>query len=198
MEGMFRGNKPVLILPGILMVLMLVGGYQFLQGSESITNEELQNVVDYQVEIKEMDNGLHINARWDWTKMPVEGLYGEDYIGLYVIDQDLEEARSDIKIEEAVLQLLYSDRVIEESAGVPVQNGVIFAFSNKLVEHESYGNLGQVKVKMIGDELSSEDVRIQLLHTWTDHTSLEKDDATLAVPSFPGAANVPYWIKTFE
>ncbi|ARK29402.1 hypothetical protein BkAM31D_05795 [Halalkalibacter krulwichiae] len=195
---MFRGNKPVLILPGILMLIMFVGGYQFLNGSDPITNEELQNVMSTDVDVAETVEGLQIKASWDWTVMPVEGLYGEDYIGIYVVDPATEAVRTDIEIEDAHLELHYSDTVIENDEGVIVDNGVIFAFSNKLVEHESFGNLGQVSAKIKGDHLSVSDIRIHLLHTWTEHAPLEKVDATFQDPNFTGAANVPHWIRTFE
>ncbi|MFC0558119.1 hypothetical protein ACFFH4_03530 [Halalkalibacter alkalisediminis] len=62
---MFSGNKLVLILPGILMVVMLIGGYQFLQGSEEVTNEQLQELVDSQVNIIEVESGLQVEVAWD-------------------------------------------------------------------------------------------------------------------------------------
>ncbi|WP_227934999.1 hypothetical protein [Alkalihalobacillus deserti] len=195
---MFGGNKPVLILPGILMLVMLIGGYQFLQNSETITNEDLQTILNSQVNITEIESGLQIEAGWDWTVMPAEGLYGEDYIGIYVLDSSTGEVRTDVDIKDGLVELLYSEHVIEESVGTTVENGVIFAFSNKLVDHESYGNLGQVKVKIEGADLNVDDVKVQLLHTWTEHSPLEKEDATFSSPVFTGATNVPYWIKVFE
>jgi len=193
---MFQGNKLVLILPGILMLVMLVGGYQFLQGSEAITNEELKDMVEYEAEIQETESGLYIDANWDWTIMPIEGLYGEDYLSVYFMDGD--KVRTDVVIEKAELQLLHSDQIIEVQTGEKVANGVIFSFSNKIVEHESFGNLGQLQVVVSGTDLTENDVRIQLLHTWTEHAPLEKEDATFSAPTFTNAANVPYWIRKFQ
>lgn len=191
---MFRGNKPVLILPAILMLVMFIGGYQFLQESETITNEELQEVIDLQVEAKETDKDLQVKANWDWTMMPTEGFYGEDYIGVTLIDEETGEARTDLEFEESKVELLSADQVIEESEGTVVENGIIFSFSNKMVEHESYGNLGKVRVTVKGEEIRPEAVRIYLLHTWVEHSPLAKEDATFTNPVFTGAANVPYWI----
>ncbi|MDT8861713.1 hypothetical protein N0O92_15960 [Alkalihalobacillus sp. MEB130] len=190
---MFRGNKPVLILPAILAVIMIIGGYQFLQGSEAITNEELQNVIDFQLDTRETDQGIEITANWDWTVMPAEGLYGEDYIGVVVMEKNTMTPRTDIVVEQGQLELLYADRTIEETKGTVVENGIIFPFSNKLVEHESYGNVGRLKVNLAGEDIEGEDVILTLIHTWTDHAPLEKTDASLSSPTFTGAANVPHW-----
>ncbi len=130
--------------------------------------------------------------------MPVEGLYGEDYLSIYVLDQSTGIARTDVEMEEGLVQLLHADQVIEEDTGTFVDNGIIFTFSNKLVDHESYGNLGQVRVKVEGLNLNPNDVKVQLLHTWTEHSPLELEDATFASPSFSGAANVPYWIEVLD
>ncbi|WP_332632091.1 hypothetical protein [Halalkalibacter flavus] len=190
---MFRGNKPVLILPAILAVVMLFGGYQFLQGSEAITNEELQDVIELELETTKTEQGVEIAANWDWTVMPAEGLYGEDYIGIVIMERETMTPRTDIEVEKALLELLYADRTIEQSEGTVVENGIIFPFSNKLVEHESYGNVGRLRVNVTGEEIESEDVVLTFLHTWTEHAPLEKTDALLSSPTFTGAANVPHW-----
>ncbi|MFC0473543.1 hypothetical protein ACFFHM_24305 [Halalkalibacter kiskunsagensis] len=191
---MFRGNKPVLILPAILMVLMLLGGYHFLQESESVTNEDLQNIIEVQVSTNTTRQGLDIEANWDWTVMPVEGLYGEDYIGISVINRETGQVRTDIEIENGILELLYANQVIEQTEGTVVENGIIFAFSNQLIEHESYGNIGRVGASIIGEGLEKDDIIVTLLHTWSDHTPLEMEDARFSSPTFTGAANVPHWI----
>ncbi|TWI57833.1 hypothetical protein [Halalkalibacter nanhaiisediminis] len=193
---MFRGNKPVLILPAILMIVMFIGGYQFLQGSEAATNEELQEVIDIQLEANRANDDLRIRANWDWTIMPAEGLYGEDYIGIALIDQDTGEARTDLEFVDSRIEVLFGDQVIEEAEGTVVDNGIIFAFSNKMDENVTYGNLGRVEVTVGGEELQADDVQLHFLHTWTEHSPLDKEDATFAQPTFGNAANVPYWITT--
>ncbi len=194
---MFRGNKPVLILPAILMIVMFIGGYQFLQGSEAVTNEELQDLIEVQLEANQANGDLQVRANWDWTIMPAEGLYGEDYIGITLMDQTMGEARTDLEFVEAKVELLYGDQVIEEAEGTIVENGIIFAFSNKMDENVTYGNLGRVRVTVEGEELQPEDVRLHLLHTWVEHTPLDKEDASFASPTFGNATNVPYWIISY-
>jgi hypothetical protein len=195
---MFRGNKLVLILPAILIVLMLLGGYHFLKESESITNEDLQNKIEFKLNTNKTMEGLDVEVNWDWTVMPSEGLYGEDYLGISVIDKETGQARTDIEFEKGIVELLYAERIIEQSEGAVVENGMIFAFSNQLVEHESYGNVGRVKASLVGDRLEEVDIVVKLLHTWSDHSPLEVEDATFPSPTFTGAANVPHWIVSYE
>ncbi|WP_332691104.1 hypothetical protein [Halalkalibacter lacteus] len=195
---MFRGNKPVLILPAILMVLMLLGGYHFLQESEAITNEDLQKRIEFQVSGNKTEEGMDVEANWDWTVMPVEGLYGEDYIGVSVIDRETGQVRTDIEIENGTVELFYANRIIEQSEGIVVDNGIIFAFPNQLIEHESYGNIGRVEARIVGENLDKDDIIVNLLHTWSDHSPLEMEDAAFSSPTFTEAANVPYWIVSYE
>ncbi|GAE24783.1 hypothetical protein JCM9140_735 [Halalkalibacter wakoensis JCM 9140] len=189
---MFRGNKPVLILPAILAIIMILGGYHFLQGSETITNEELQDVMEFELDYTQTEKGIKLTGEWDWTIMPQEGLYGEDYIGIVVMDQETGVPRTDVDLQGS-LELLYAGQPIEQTDGTTVDNGLIFSFSNKLVEHESFGNIGQFEVLFDGEGIDKEDIIVTLLHTWTEHAPLDKTDALLVEPTFIGAANVPYW-----
>ncbi|KHF41816.1 hypothetical protein [Halalkalibacter okhensis] len=190
---MFRGNKLVLILPAILAIVMLIGGYHFLESSEAITNEELQDVIELDLNTNKTAHGMKVTANWDWTVMPAEGLYGEDYIGIVIMERDTMTPRTDIEVEGAVLELLYADRTIEQSEGTMVENGIIFPFSNKIEEHESFGNVGRLQVEIFGEDIEGGDVFLTLIHTWTEHAPLEMTDASLSSPTFTGAANVPHW-----
>ncbi|MBP3951227.1 hypothetical protein [Bacillus suaedae] len=185
---MFSGNKPVLILPGILMIIMFIGGYYFLGDTDTFTNEELKEVIEVDVQVDEQSQGLRIQGEWDWTIMPSEGIYGDDYISVFI------ESDESFSIETAELKLLYAGDVIEETAGKVVENGVIFSFSNQLVEQISYGNSGEFEVVMSGENVKAEDISIRYLHTWTNHLPLDLDDASFQDPTFGEAENVPYWI----
>ncbi|NEU30751.1 hypothetical protein GN156_08170 [bacterium LRH843] len=193
---MFRGNKPVLILPAILMIIMFIGGYQFLQTTGTTTNEDLKEVMELDLATTKVKDELQIEVNWDWTVMPAEGFYGTDYVGIAFIDKETGEILHDAQFEESKLELLYADRVIEESVGTVVQNGIIFEFSNKLVEQESYGNLGRAIVTVRGKDVKPEDVQVHYLHTLVEHSPLVKEDATFQTPNFSNATNVPYWILT--
>lgn len=194
---MFRGNKPVLILPGILMVVMILGGYHFLQQEEMITNEQLPEVMEMEVDKTPTDDGVRVEANWDWTTMPEEGMYGEDYIGITVTDPATGKPRYDLSFAEGLLELRYGDQVIEEAEGVAVDNGIIFAFPNKVEENMSYGNLGSVSVEVLGAGIEPEHIELHFLHTWVEHSPLVKEDAAFTEPVFDGAANVPYWVTSY-
>ncbi len=191
---MFRGNKPVLILPGILMIVMFIGGYTFLHKSETMTNEQLQRAVDIDVETFSREDGLQIEINWDWTTMPSDGVSGDDYLGVALIDKTSNEARTNLDFTDATLQLIHGGEVIKEVEGRQVENGLIFAFPNKMIDYTSYGNVGAASVIVKGEELDQELVRVQLLHTWTEHGGLKQEDALFKAPSFQDGTTVPYWI----
>lgn len=190
---MFEGNRLVLILPLTLMVVMFIGGYYYINSSTSITNEQLQDEIEFTVETIEVEDGVRVRGTWDWKVMPSDGLEGDDYIGVAVIDPNTGEARSDVEFTEATVQLMYAGKTHKEITGNVVENGVIFTFPNKTIDHTSLGNIGQMKVNIEGNDITSQTVRVQMLHTWTDHASLIEDDATFAKPNFQGE-DVPYWL----
>lgn len=191
---MFRGNKPVLILPGILMIVMFIGGYTFLHQSDTMTNEELQNVIEMNVKKEKVNDDLHIEVNWDWTVMPSDGLYGDDYIGIALMDENSKKARTDLEFSHATLELIYGGQVIKEVEGNEVENGIMFEFPNKMIDYTSYGNVGKATLIVKGEDLEEEMVRVKFLHTWTDHSPLEQKDALLQNPTFEKGSNVPYWI----
>ncbi|WP_100372464.1 hypothetical protein [Bacillus sp. FJAT-45037] len=191
---MFNGNKLVLILPAILMVLMFFGGYHFLGQVETMTHEELEDVIELDVHASEREGDWVVRVNWDWTMMPDGGMYGEDYVSVAVLDSSRTNAREDVVFEDAKLELIYADEVIYETMGQSVDNGMIFEYPNELDQHKSYGNVGQMVVTVSGSEIDSSDISVKLLHTWVNHSPLTKEDAQFTVLDFSGAQNVPHWI----
>ncbi|MCK0471499.1 hypothetical protein [Halalkalibacter sp. APA_J-10(15)] len=188
---MLNSNKTVLILPILLMVIMFVGGYYFLNGVESITNEQLQDHVDLNVKYEERESSIVINGEWNWNVMPSEGLYGDDYIGIY-------SANHDLNYTNATLELTYGDQVIEQIEGVDVENGIIFVFPNELVEQVSYGNSGRFQIEFGNNEIADKELHVHYLHTWTNHVPMDLEDAAFESPTFGEALEVPHWIISRE
>ncbi|MDV2683201.1 hypothetical protein RYX56_02320 [Alkalihalophilus lindianensis] len=190
---MFNGNKLVLILPAILMALMFWGGYHFLGENEALTHEQLEEEIEINVVASERGEDWLVKVNWDWTAMPEGGLYGDDYVSITVLDES-GKAREDVSLTQSELELIYADEIIYQTEGETVTNGVIFAYPNQFDEHKSYGNLGQAVIRVNGENIQQEDISVQMLHTWINHSPLTKEDAQLTNPDFSGAINVPYWL----
>ncbi|GAE30748.1 hypothetical protein [Halalkalibacter hemicellulosilyticus] len=184
---MLNSNKTVLILPILLMVIMFVGGYYFLNGVESITNEQLEDHIDFDIEYTAQETSIVINGEWNWNVMPSEGLYGNDYIGVSVSNDQL-------NYTNAILELTYGDQVIEQIEGVDVENGIIFVFPNELVEQVSYGNSGRFQIELEHNEIVDKELNVHYLHTWTNHVPMDLEDAAFESPTFGEALEVPYWM----
>lgn len=193
---MFQGNKPVLILPAILMVVMFIGGYMFLKQTNAVTNEDLQHVVELEANrVETGDDTLRIDVHWDWTTMPSEGLDGYGYIGVALMDKENKVLREDVNVLQADLELAYGGgEIMREIEGTNVDNGVIFAFKNEVIDNRSYGNIGRATVVIEGEDIDNTLVRVHYLHTWTDEGKLVLEDALFQNPTFEGNRDVPYWV----
>ncbi|WP_088102450.1 hypothetical protein [Halalkalibacter urbisdiaboli] len=189
---MFHSNKLVLILPGILVGLMVFGGYYFLNHTETVTNEEMKEFVELSLDAHPVKEGLKVVSEWDWTVMPEDGIYGEDYLGFAIEGGTLQ---TNAEFIEAHLEVYHASEIVYESTGTVIENGVIFAFPNEIAENTVVGNRGRAEITIKGEgHISLEDISVQLLHTWVAHSPLTMTDATFRTPEFEHARNVPYWI----
>ncbi|WP_156816990.1 hypothetical protein [Salsuginibacillus kocurii] len=193
-KGLFNGNKLVVILPIFLMAFMFFGGWFYLQQSDVISNEDLYEHVELEAQLEE-NSTQQLDVSWEWRETPEEGLVGEDYIGISVIDEDEQPLLSE-EIEEASLQLFDGEDVIYETEGEEVENGIIFSFPNELEENVTYGNEGHINMTITG---SAESASVSYLHTWVEHDGLESEDARFFSPSFAGQdeENVSWVIERF-
>ncbi|MBU8905746.1 hypothetical protein [Desertibacillus haloalkaliphilus] len=193
---MLNGNKLVFILPLILMGFIFYGGYSYLNESEYVTNEELQETSVMEVSIGKMDQGYEITGSWNWNEVPVEGFLGEDYIGITLMDQLnepflLEEG----EIIENELSLIHSGQEVWTTKGKWVETGMIFSFPNELKDHESLGDQGQLKLVISSEEIEEPQVSMSYLHTWVEHQGLLLEEPRFLTPTFNGdQGKVPYWV----
>ncbi|MGO4887151.1 hypothetical protein ACJ2A9_05280 [Anaerobacillus sp. MEB173] len=191
-------NKWQWILPGILMIFIFYSGYQYINESESFSNEDIQNLIVASVEAEQINEQMiEITGKWDWSELPKEGLLGDDYIGVTVFEED--QPMDGERFSESMLVLYHRDKPIYEVEGQAVKNGVVFSFPTKMVEEGIYGNEGEVKLQLqiSKNSFSSTKVSMTYLHTWTEHEGLQIEDSRFQSPQFlnvNGDDEVPYWI----
>ncbi|MGN7311897.1 hypothetical protein ACTHQ4_12450 [Alkalicoccobacillus gibsonii] len=174
----------VFVLPVVLMLVMGFGGYAFLQSDEASewTNEDLQGNIEW----TGTQAGQTVELSWEWPGMPVDGMFGDDYLSVVG------------PVEGIKVELHASDGILLEEEGTEVDNGWIVSFPTELVENKSYGNRGTLIIDLESSEASLDELNVQLLHTWTQHAPLEKEDATFDQPTFGEATNVPYWVEPIQ
>ncbi len=172
----------VLLLPAILMVVIVLSGFYYLQQDEEMTNEELKEEIE--ITAKRIEDGM-VEIEWEWPKMPVEGIYGTDYIGIAFDEAEANEVG-------IVTLLVEPERSMD---GERVDNGFIYSFPTTMEEHQSVGTKGKI-IQDIPDDAS--EVTVSLLHTWTSHSELTREDAFFSDPTFGTAENVQYWVQSKE
>lgn len=188
-------NKWVWIPLCFLMVFMIYSGYHYLNESETISNEEIQNTIEMSVIAEEYHGSTHVLGKWNWNEIPKEGLLGEDYIGVSVLDIESSQYLHGDDLTDTVLTLVYRNNVIFEAEGNSVENGIVFAFPNQIIDQGIFGNEGEVSLVLHIEEGSDHQISMSYLHTWTEHSGLDIEDARFQSPSFPGEdAEVPHWI----
>ncbi len=190
---MLNGNKLVIILPLLLMGFIFYGGYHYLNQSAAITNEQLFQVIDMDANISKFNETVEVHGTWNWEEMPIEGLIGKDYIGVSLIDGDSGNQLDNLNVKQSQLFLKHGEKVIFQAEGLIVENGLIFAFPNEIIEHESYGNKGEFIVTFMLEEEITVKASIVLLHTWEEHEGLILTDARMVNPEFTGDVQVAFW-----
>lgn len=173
----------VFILPAILMVFIALAGMYYLNQDEDLTNDQLKNEIVFSAE-RVGDDVVEVS--WNWPQMPVEGIYGTDYIGISFADS------IDVEVGEAILPVEPEQRF----EGEQVENGIVFSIPTKMDEHQPVGTRGTIRQQIPAEAI--DDATITLLHTWTNHDDLMIEDATFQDPSFGEAENVQHWTSTYR
>ncbi|WP_216829993.1 hypothetical protein [Alkalihalobacterium elongatum] len=186
---MFRGNAAVIILPLILMGFIFYGGYHYLNTSDQITNEELDSVVSLVVETSSNGNKQTISGSWDWKEMPIDGVVGQDYIGVKLVEEENQQLVNSDYILSSKLTLRHSGKEIYETNGTFVFDGIIFEFPNEVQEHIGYGNLGTFEIVLDGEQFAGNEISVSYLHTWVEHDGLFFEQARLSEVSL----DIDYW-----
>ncbi|WP_096201244.1 hypothetical protein [Bacillus sp. FJAT-45350] len=197
---MFNGNKLAIILPVLLMGFIFYGGYHYLQSTNVVTNEQLHQSIDFNHEMNRLGETVELIGSWEWLDMPHEGLIGEDYIGVSLTNIETGEFIPGDEVVGSELQLFHGHKLIYETVGQVVDNGLIFSYPNEIIEHESYGNKGGFKVSFASNYDSEYRASFTYLHTWNEHEGLKYEDARMISPVFSGTINESYWVieRTIE
>jgi hypothetical protein len=161
-------NKFVFLLPVSVMFLLFYFGYHYINNSETATNESLQNDITISLDVNRNGKEVRLTGAWDWTQMPVDGLIGDDYIMISLVREDGKVITTENYLS-ADLSLLKGKEQLQSISGEVVDNVVIFTFPNEIIEHESYGNRGEVEVVLQLDDDHSYNATFTYVHTWIDH-----------------------------
>lgn len=163
-----------------------------------MTNEELSQVVSLDMDVNPVDEyKLEIKGNWKWNEVPQDGIIGEDYIGISVLNS------SGVSVSgpflNGKLQLTFQDEIIYETEGHPSENGYLFSFPNELKDQIVFGNEGEFSI--IAEPQQKEDVQVivSYLHTWSEHGGLSIGDSRFLSPQFEKGPIESYWvIERFE
>lgn len=161
-------NKFVFLLPVSVMFLLFYFGYQYINSSETATNESLQNDIVISLDANRNAQEVMLRGTWDWTQMPVDGLIGDDYI-IITIKQEDDTPIESLNVHSAELFLLKGEQQLQSVIGEVDPNGIVFTFPNKIVDHESFGNRGEIEVVLQLADEASYIATFTYVHTWVDH-----------------------------
>ncbi|WP_209125359.1 hypothetical protein [Alkalihalobacillus sp. BA299] len=176
---MYKGNAVVIVLPLLLMGFIFFGGYHYLNTSNQMTNEDLDNVISFAIDATSNGSTHTIIGDWDWQKMPVDGVLGDDYIGVKLVEEGQEPFDFEL-IKGSHLVLKHGGNEIYETEGTIVNDGIVFTFPNEMQEHMGYGNMGSFEVVIVGEEFIGQEISISYLHTWDVHDDVSFDRARLS------------------
>ncbi len=164
-------NKFVFFLPVGVMILLFYLGYHYINNTDAATNESLQHDIIVTLETNRDGETVTITGKWDWTQMPVDGLVGNDYITISLQDEDGSFLLPE-HIYSTEINLLKGNQVLKTSEGEVNQQGVVFTFPNDIIDHESYGNRGEIIVVAQAQENQTYLATLSYVHTWLDHELL--------------------------
>ncbi|RXI99469.1 hypothetical protein DS745_14700 [Anaerobacillus alkaliphilus] len=161
-------NKFVFFLPVGVMALLFYFGYHYINNIDATTNESLQKDIVVSFEANREGDTVTIIGKWDWTQMPVDGLVGNDYITIAFQDKAGATLLPD-NIYSTELNLLKGNQVLQTIEGEVNEKGIVFSFPNEIIDHESYGNRGEVTVVARLDSNEQYMASLSYVHTWLDH-----------------------------
>lgn len=138
---------------------------------DAVTNESLQHDILVTLEANREDTTVTVVGKWDWTQMPVDGLVGNDYITIALQDKDGGLLQAD-HILSTELNLLLGNQVLQTIEGEVTDRGIVFTFPNDIIDHESYGNRGEITIAAQIDEDQTYLATLSYVHTWLDHELL--------------------------
>lgn len=194
---MFSGNRLVVLLPLTLMVFLFVLGGLYLIQTETVTNQSLKEEVSWEIHTSQVGDRFLLEASWNWGYLPEDGVRGEDYIGVSMLDRQ----GNSIPIEQYEVYELEVHHENHIREGELVGSGVLFSFPNALEENKVVGESGTVRIVVEG-EVPPIRAIVSYLHTWEDHDGLISKDPRFFEREFAGReadSETFYWVmERFE
>ncbi|MDA3131098.1 hypothetical protein ACFPTR_09970 [Aliibacillus thermotolerans] len=178
---MFSGNRLVVILPLIVVVFLTVLGGVYLLQADSVTNETLKEEVSWNIHTSKTGDIFSLEATWSWGHLPSDGVRGEDYIGVSLLDANGHLIPAE-QYEVYELEVNHEQQIRE---GELVGSGVLFSFPNDLEENKVIGESGTVHIAIRSD-ISPKRAIISYLHTWEHHDGLVSKDPRFFEREFQG------------
>ncbi|WP_240378118.1 hypothetical protein [Bacillus piscicola] len=180
---MFSGNKLVVILPVVLMLLLFAGGSLYINKAQVVTNEKLNEQIEWDTSFEAAESGAQLEGTWEWKVMPEDGVQGLDYIGVTLLDKNgAPLPRETLKSYKLVVETKEGKKEAESEI---VDNGILFSFLTEMEEYDVVGSKGSFTVETDTDIIPERAV-VSYLHTWEEHQGIKSKDARFFEREFVG------------
>ncbi|MBB5173118.1 hypothetical protein [Texcoconibacillus texcoconensis] len=188
-------NRIVLLLPLIVMIGLFVFGYMSIQQLDEVTNEQLQDHTEFDVTGNNDGNETTVNVRWQWDRLPEDGVAGDDFMIIQFYDE-AENLLESGAIADVSLQLTHSDEVLYETSDIAYEaGGYVVSFQNEQSQHETLGSQGEWQLVVEHADQSPDHVQLTYWHTWNHH-SVSKGEL---LEDSSSINNIDHWVvERFE
>ncbi|MDG5788736.1 hypothetical protein QA612_14770 [Evansella sp. AB-P1] len=187
-----RQNRIVLLLPLTVMVFLFIFGYLTINQAQSITNEELNEHIEFQLEVTTNENIPHALGRWNWLDFPEDGMLGHGIIEFIILNENMKPIEFTERL--GFLQLLQSSDVIfavEDSFFT--QEGIALTFENDIDENTMFGPKGLAILDLTELDERAVFLEVKYYHTWDEqqYTPIEGEEV---IESLEAQGIYQYWV----
>ncbi|MCD8508744.1 MAG: hypothetical protein LRY73_01820 [Bacillus sp. (in: Bacteria)] len=166
-----RQNLIVILLPLAVMLGLFSVGFYIINQSSAVTNEDLVNHIQMELDIQlEEGVGYQVDVVWSWNDFPNDGLMGDDFIEIVLLNDSMEP----IKVADSIgsLYLKQGNDIIFETSHIVVSDeGIAFQFPNKSEDNLLFGPKGEVNVNFPLQEEAIAYIEVKYYHTWKEWDS---------------------------
>ncbi|RKL68736.1 hypothetical protein CR203_01415 [Salipaludibacillus neizhouensis] len=182
-----KGNAIVIILPVVVMIGLFLFGYMSISQKESITNEDLQQLIT--ITATEMNENT-VEVNWQWGDFPEEGIQGNDYIELFLSEG---EKNLNSVIERIEVSLWQGNQIVYESTEFFLSDkGIVIPIPNEMQDEQILGPSGQVTLHFPEYVNVATELRWRYYHTWEEHT-INEDNGINMEDRFIDEQIQSYW-----
>ncbi|ADU29929.1 hypothetical protein [Evansella cellulosilytica] len=162
-----KQHRIVLFLPLAVMIGLFIFGYITFTQTPAITNEELVNHIEFTVDTNaESDGSYSVDVTWHWTDFPQDGLSGDDFIEIILLNGEMESVQGTITSEHLLLHQS-EDIIYDNNVSTETDNGIAMRFPNEMRDNEMLGPRGNISL-YVKDALDDDIHYVQAIyyHTW--------------------------------